>query len=150
MRLDKLTKAAVAALTVALAALWANRATAPPVARHVWVGAGALSVVLALAAGMLDFVGLAALLTFATVCILARRSTHRVAVVTTHVLLVLGCAALFVHVVPGFQNPILLANVVLGPDAQTYTKYLNYDKGMAALLLLGLYTPERTATDRDT
>ena len=143
-----IASAAFAALTVALAALWANRAGVSPVARHLWLGAGAVSLVLALAAGMLDVTGLAALAIFAAVCAFARRSRHPAAVGTMHVLLVLGCAALFVHVVPGFQNPTLVSNVVLGPDAQPYTKYLNYDKGMAALLLLGLYAPERTATDR--
>jgi len=143
-----IASAAFAALTVALAALWVNRAAASRVARHLWLGAGAVSLVLALAAGMLDVTALAALAIFAAVCILARRSRRPAGVVTMHVLLVLGCAVLFVHVVPGFQNPTLVSNIVLGPDAQPYTKYLNYDKGMAALLLLGLYGPERTDTDR--
>ena len=142
-----ISTAAFMALTVALIALWTARASAPRITRHLWAGAGALSLILALSGHMLDVTGLAALTVLAGVCLLARRATHQVAVVTTHVLLVLSCAALFVHVVPGFENPILVSNIVLGPDAQPYTKYLNYDKGMAALLLLGLYAPERTAGD---
>src|SRR5688572_5104282 len=112
------------------------------------MGAGLLSVMLALSGGMLDRAGLAALAAFSAVCVLARRAAHPAAVTATHMLLVIGAAALFVHVVPGFQNSILVADVVLGPGAQPYTKYLNYDKGMAALLLLGLYARERTAIDR--
>jgi len=69
-----IASAAFAALTVALAALWVNRAAASRVARHLWLGAGAVSLVLALAAGMLDVTALAALAIFAAVCILARRS----------------------------------------------------------------------------
>jgi membrane protease YdiL (CAAX protease family) len=145
---SSLTIATFAALTIALCALWAARASAPRVVRHLWVAAAAVSIVLALVSRTLDAAGVAALAVFAAVCMLARRSTHRAAAVTVHVLLVLGCAALFLHVVPGFQNPILVSDVVLGPGAQPYTKYLNYDKGMAALLLLGLYAPERTASDR--
>ena len=140
--------AAFAALTLALVALWLTHILTGRIARTLWLGAGLMSVALALAGRMVDVTGLAALTALAVVCMLARRATHPAAVVITHVLLVLGCAALFVHVVPGFQNPVLVSNTVLGPDAQPYTKYLNFDKGMAALLLLALYAPERTASDR--
>ena len=133
---------------VALIALWAARASAPRTVRYLWIGAAAVSIVLTVAGRTLDVTGLAALIVFGAVCVLARRATHRVTRATTHVLLVLGCAALFLHVVPGFQNPVLVSDAVLGPGAQPYTKHLNYDKGMAALLLLGLYAPERTASDR--
>ena len=153
-----LTTAAFVAFTAALVALWVARASAPRAVQHLWVGAGVLSIILALADRVLDLTGLAALAVFAAVCVLGRRATptfakapvdrHPATAIITHALLVLGCAALFVHLVPGFQNPILVADVVLGPGAQPYTKYLNYDKGMAALLLLGLYAREQTATDR--
>jgi membrane protease YdiL (CAAX protease family) len=140
--------AVFAALTLALVALWLTHILTDRIARNLCVGAGVISVVLALADRMVDATGLAALTALAVVCLLARRATHPAAVVITHVLLVLGCAALFVHVVPGFQNPVLVSNVVLSPEAQPYTKYLNFDKGIAALLLLALYAPERTASDR--
>lgn len=143
-----LSTASFATLTLALVALWTIRAGKRRYAEHFWIGTCLLSVTLALAAGMLDFIGLAALTAFATICVVARRATHPVAVTSTHVLLVLGSAALFVHVVPGFHNPVLVSDRVLGQDAQPYTKFLNYDKGMAALLLLALYAPDRTTGDR--
>jgi hypothetical protein len=143
-----LSTASFATLTLALVALWTILAGKRRSLEHFWIGTCLLSVILALAAGMLDIIGLAALAAFAAICVVARRVTHPVAVIAAHALLVLGCAALFVHVVPGFQNPVLVSNVVLGADAQPYTKYLNFDKGMAALLLLALYAPDRTATDR--
>ena len=131
---------------MALVALWVARSSFPRPVHHLWIAAGVLSIILALASGMLDPVGLTAIATFAAVCVLARRATNPAMVVTTHALLVLGGAALFVHLIPGFHNPVLVADVVLGPGAQPYTKYLNYDKGMAALLLLALYAPQRTIT----
>jgi membrane protease YdiL (CAAX protease family) len=140
--------AAFAVLTLALTALWAMRAQTSRPAPHLWIGTGLLSVILALAGGILDIIGLAALAAFAAVCVVAHRATHPVTVIATHAMLVLGSAALFVHVVPGFHNPVLVSDTVLGADAQPYTKYLNYDKGLAALLLLALYAPDRTASDR--
>jgi membrane protease YdiL (CAAX protease family) len=49
--------------------------------------------------------------------------------------------------VPGFDNPRVIDHVVLGRDAEPYTKYLNFDKAVAGLFLLGIYVPERVARD---
>ena len=58
----------------------------------------------------------------------------------------LGIAAtLFVHAAPGFDNPRVLDGVQLSADSLPYIKYLNFDKGAAALLVLGLYAPGRAA-----
>lgn len=143
-----LSTASFAALTLALVARWVIRAGKRRVAERFSIGACLLSVILALAAGILDIIGLAALAALAATCIVARRATHPAAVTSSHALLVLSSAALFAHVVPGFNNPVLVSDVVLGTDAQPYTKYLNYDKGMAAWLLLALYAPDRTTSDR--
>jgi membrane protease YdiL (CAAX protease family) len=45
------------------------------------------------------------------------------------------------HLLPGFNNPIALSNVVLTADAEAYTLYLNFDKTLAGLLLLGVCYP---------
>ncbi len=50
-------------------------------------------------------------------------------------------AALLLHAVPGFANPRVLDGVTLSLDSAPYTKYLNFDKGVVGLLLLGLYAP---------
>jgi membrane protease YdiL (CAAX protease family) len=132
-------------LTLALIALWAARAFRSTL---LWALPGALAIVLATVAGLIDVRGLLAIVAFAVICVAARRLRRRVAVVViAHAVLLAACAALYLHVVPGFDNPRLVADVMLGPDSEPYTKYLNFDKGIAALLLLGLYTPERTATD---
>jgi hypothetical protein len=48
-------------------------------------------------------------------------------------LLTLGLAA---HRFAGFNNPILIADAVLTPDAAAFTQYANFDKGAAGAILL--------------
>lgn len=105
-----------------------------------------LSLALALGGGLMDARGLVAALSLAVACVVARHASGALALVAQLVMLLLG-AALFVHAVPGFDNPRVLHDVVLGPDALPYSKYLNFDKGIAALCLLGLYAPACTTSD---
>jgi len=107
----------------------------------------ALALLLALVARLIDWRGLLVLLAFAALCRFARRPAPRVVTIAAHVLLLAICAALFLHVLPGFYNPRVITDAVLGPDAEPYTKYLNFDKGAVGLCLLGLYAPELPAID---
>lgn len=50
-------------------------------------------------------------------------------------LVVLG-AGLAAHVIPGFDNPVLLRDHLFTPDAAPYTQHANFDKGSMGLLLL--------------
>jgi len=45
---------------------------------------------------------------------------------------------LMAHVMPGFTNPRVIDSVTLSPASIPYSKYLNFDKGAAGLLLLAL------------
>src|SRR5688572_515748 len=109
---------------------------------------GGLALVLASASGLIDLTAALLLLTFAGMCAVTRLVTPQPLAALAHVLVLVTCAALFLHVVPGFDNPRLIAGAITGPDAQPYTKYLNFDKGMAGLFLLGLYVPGRTTADQ--
>src|SRR5688572_13189300 len=40
------------------------------------------------------------------------------------------------HLLPGFDNPLLVRDAVLSPDAAPYTLYFNFDKTIAGILLL--------------
>ena len=62
--------------------------------------------------------------------------------IAAHAIMFAVAASLFLHVVPGVGNPQLVANAVLGPGSAPYTKYLNFDKGFAGLLLLGVYASD--------
>jgi uncharacterized protein len=53
------------------------------------------------------------------------------------------------HILPGFSNPVLIRDAVLASDALPYTQYVNFDKTLAAVLLLGCsgWTPLRSTGD---
>ena len=46
--------------------------------------------------------------------------------------------ALAMHRLPGFNNPVLLADIRFSPDAAPFTLYANFDKGAVGLVLLAL------------
>jgi len=54
---------------------------------------------------------------------------------------VLLSLALSLHKVPGFNNPIVIDGVRVSEAAQTYTQYLNFDKGSVGLILLAAFAP---------
>jgi membrane protease YdiL (CAAX protease family) len=141
------TVLAFACLTFALVALWAPRARASAVVTYLWTAPCVLAFVLALASGLIDLLGVLVLLTFATLCITASRTASSVVRVTASVLVIAMTAGLFLHVLPGFNNPRVVTNAVLGPGSIPYSEYLNFDKGVAGLFLLGLYVPDRPRSD---
>ncbi len=139
--------AAFAALTLALAALWAPRSLVSSGAPRIWMVPGGAALLLALAGGLIDASGLLVLLAFGLVCLTARLATGPYVRAAAYALMLAIAAALFLHVIPGFDNPRVVSGAVLGPGAAPYTKYLNFDKGVAGLLLLGAHAPERAAGD---
>ena len=50
------------------------------------------------------------------------------------------------HRLPGFSNPVIIREAVFTPGALRYTQYVNFDKTLAAVLLLGCsgWTPVRS------
>lgn len=57
--------------------------------------------------------------------------------------LALGLA---LHKVPGFDNPLLIANARFTPDALPYTQYANFDKASVGLILLAFLCPRAGTT----
>jgi len=106
----------------------------------------AVAMVLALAGGLIDWRGVLFLIALAAACQASRVAPAPVSAVA-HAAVVALSAGLFLHALPGFGNPRVLTEVVLGADAMPYTKYLNFDKGMAGILLLGLYMPAAVRSD---
>lgn len=132
------------ALVLAMLALWAPRLSTAPSARSWWVWPFAVAVLLAQGVDLVDTPALVAMFALVTAC----RFSHLAADgplkgFALAVMLALS-AALLLHAVPGFNNPKVLDGVRLSADALPYTKFLNFDKGVLGLFLLGLYAPERT------
>jgi membrane protease YdiL (CAAX protease family) len=126
-------------LGAAVLAVWWPRPAADRVAP--WMPAFAAAVVAALVAHVLAPVALAWLSLLAALCIAARRAPSapgRIAATAAAALLAL---AMSLHLLPGFHNPMLLAQVQVSRDAPPFTQYLSFDKGAAGLLLLAAFAP---------
>jgi uncharacterized protein len=92
----------------------------------------------AFAAGIVELRGLVAVAVLVALCLWARRDSRVPWAIVANSSMLALCAAFFVHVLPGFDNPVVVDAEVLGRGSLPYTKYLNFDKGIAGLLLLGL------------
>jgi len=97
-----------------------------------------ITLVWALYSGVLLGPGLAYLLVFTVLaCLLWRyRSLSRFAAIVGELLLLLAAAALFVHQVPGFNNPKILNQVIAGPHSAPFSMYFNLDKALIPFLLV--------------
>ena len=53
------------------------------------------------------------------------------------------------HLLPGFSNPAVVGDAVLSPGARPYSQYLNFDKTLGGVLLLGClgWRPMRSAAE---
>ncbi len=136
--------AAFAALGVAIAALWAPRVSSSPSAHSWWVLPFAAALLLAQAHGLVDTRGLFALFVLTTACRLAGHLPDGALRGFALAVVLALSAGLLMHAVPGFANPRVLDGVTLGADSAPYTKYLNFDKGVLGLLVLGVYAPQQT------
>jgi hypothetical protein len=136
---------AFASLTFAFVLLWAAPAPAAEGRAPYWTFAFAIALVAALAGGVVDVRGVIVLLAFAAACRAASRAARPLTLAVAHLVMLLVCGALMLHVLPGFNNPIVISHVVLSPGSVPYTKYLNFDKAVAGLFLLGLYAPDLVA-----
>jgi membrane protease YdiL (CAAX protease family) len=92
--------------------------------------------VLAFINGQIDVYALPflVLLIGAAGCVSPQR--QRAVQIAGHVVFVLLAAALFVHRVPGFHNPLVIDPTNFTPDAISYSMYLNLDKPLIAYWLV--------------
>ncbi len=132
-----LTSAAYIALLLAVVALWFGR--------RLWVAALVVAVVLGYVANVLHGPAVVWIAAFAALCLTYERakrigSRSRRALGQSFAaigIIVLG-VLLAMHVLPGFHNFQVLDEVVLSSGAEPYTLYLNFDKTVVGICLLGL------------
>ena len=130
-------------LAAAMLTVWAPRVTTSPSARSWWVLPFAATLLLAQGAGLVDTAGLAALFALVTACRLGSQAPEGALRGFALAVMLAMSAGLLAHALPGFTNPRVLDGVRLSADSASYTKYLNFDKGVLGLFLIGLYAPER-------
>jgi membrane protease YdiL (CAAX protease family) len=128
-----LLSAAVIALWVQWPRSWhgTRRLGAP------WSGLLAVAGASGLWFGFLDWRGVMAVAALAALAVVAYRGalpTAARAVAGVGLLALAG--GLSLHLIPGFANPKVISAQVLTPGAVPYTKYLNFDKTAAGLILL--------------
>jgi membrane protease YdiL (CAAX protease family) len=111
----------------------------------VWVAALALAVILGYVAHVLSGPAVVWIVAFAAVCIGYDRAKARAPGASRTVLVTLAVLGILVlglllgmHALPGFHNYLALDKVVLSPGAEPYTLYLNFDKTLVGICLLGL------------
>jgi uncharacterized protein len=132
-----------ALLTGAILSLWLG---ADPQAgfgrRHAWIALYLAACLAALAAGILQPIGLVWIGGLAAGLPAVFRPTasrpQRIAATLTSLALTAG---LMTHLLPGFDNPEAIASQKITPDALPYRLFLNFDKASAGLLLLALCRP---------
>lgn len=117
-------------LCAAAATLWWPKARAATLALL------ALASAAALARGLLAPPALISLALLVLAAWLVRPARPRAARIGGHVLFVLTAFALGLHLLPGFRNPQLLADVRLSADAAPMSLYFNFDKPLAGFWLL--------------
>ncbi len=127
--------------------VWRRRISSSALAAWAWLIPAALAVVMAAVVGVMEPAGVLLLVVLGVACGAAAGAANPAARRATHVIMFAVAAGLMLHALPGFHNPVVVVGVVLGPGATPYTKYLNFDKGMAGLLLLAVYLPQLPARD---
>lgn len=107
------------------------------------------AIVAGLAQGYLSWAALIGLGALGVVAYMASRSeANRLQRILFGFLTALLALALALHLVPGFHNPLLVANMKFSADAMPYSQYANFDKGAVGLLLLALLANRaRTAAE---
>ncbi len=132
-----------ALLTFAILSLWLG---VDPQAgfgrRHAWIALYLAACVAALAAGILQPLGLVWIGGLAAGLHAVFRPSasrpQRIAAIITSLSLTAGLMA---HLLPGFNNPEVIASHRITPDALPYRLFLNFDKASAGLLFLALCRP---------
>lgn len=118
---------AVLALLVSVLCLWLSP--------RIGTGAVAVTVAVAYVSGVMHgpaVLWLLALAASAWPLRTAQGWTRLAAIIATGgVGLLLG-----LHLLPGFSNPVIIRDAVLSADAVPYTQYINFDKTLAAVLVL--------------
>ncbi|QWP78563.1 CPBP family intramembrane metalloprotease [Lysobacter sp. K5869] len=117
-------------LCAAAATLWW------PKVRTASVALLALALIAAFAHGVLGAPALVSLALLALAAWLVRPARPRAARIGGHVLFVLTAFALGLHLLPGFNNPQLLADLRLSADSAPMSLYFNFDKPLAGFWLL--------------
>lgn len=120
-------------LWTALAIGWAGQRHAAYIIASLWVG-------IALSLGILSPIALVALIPGLALAAWLRQAQGTMAGLGWGAL-ILWSVAMAAHLLPGFNNPVVLDQVLTGPDSRPFTLHLNADKPMVFFALLLAWQP---------
>ena len=86
--------------------------------------------------GALDPAALAAPALLALAALLVQPPAPTALRLAGHMLFIAVAAALFLHLMPGFHNPLVIPRASLSPDAVPFSMYLNLDKPLVAFWII--------------
>jgi len=95
----------------------------------------------ALVSGFVQPIGIAGVMVVALLAWLCSQTLDGVRGVALHILFLVWAGLLFLHVLPGFQNPLILGPDSFTPDAIPFKMYFNFDKAAIGFALILLYAP---------
>ena len=126
-------------LALAVASLWlAGADPANRLRRNLWLVLFVASLVAAVAAGVVQPVGLVAVAAVAGAAFgFSRTSAGRGQKIAAGLALLALAVGLMLHRLPGFNNPRVIDAVRFTADAIPFSLYLNYDKVLVGLFVLG-------------
>lgn len=125
-------------LGLAICAVWFSPAPGAANYKSPWLWLLAAASGSALIAGYLSAAGVAGLGLLAVLAYFARRAWRRWQVILYSAATAFLALALALHWMPGFNNPVLVANIRFSADAAPFSQFANLDKAAAGLVLLAL------------
>lgn len=120
-----------ALLTCAILSLWLKRHYA------VWGTLFAIATVCGLISGRLQWPALLFIISFSAICYFTFHARHLTLKITCGIFVFILSILLWYHMIPGFYNWQIVNSVLLSADAAPFSMYLNFDKPMIGLLILG-------------
>jgi uncharacterized protein len=95
----------------------------------------------ALVLGYVQPIGVASIAVMALLAVLCGLTPKGIRAVVLHSLCFVFAGLLSLHLLPGFQNPLLIGPVSFTPDAIPFKMYLNFDKAAVGFALVLFYVP---------
>jgi len=104
-----------------------------------WPYGSLITLVVGFVFGVVDIIGVAAVSALFALSYGANKLSNKIIRGTFTTLVIVGCVALAAHLLPGFNNLLVLDDVQKSINSIGFTMYLNFDKPMILFALLLLY-----------
>lgn len=126
-------------LSLALLLLWL-RGQQNTFLRHAWLMALAIATLIALVQHLIEPIASVVMLLVAGLALSANnRHLHKTWRLLAGIAFIISVLALGLHLMPGFHSLPVIQDTALTPDATPYSLYLNFDKTLIGLFILGLW-----------